>query len=114
MTKKRYDDLVKDIKKFCDDRDWSQFHDPKNLALSLSLEASEVLELFQWTLDNKINPEKEDEMAGELADVFYWLIMLSNHYDIDLVKALEDKMKISAKKYPVEKAKGNSKKYTEL
>jgi len=114
MDQNRYNKLVKEIKAFCDERDWSQFHDPKNLAISLNLEASEVLELFQWTLDNKINPDKKDEIASELADVFYWLIMLSNHYNIDLVKALEDKMKISAKKYPVEKAKGNRKKYTEL
>jgi len=114
MDSGRYEELVKSMKEFSRARDWGQFHDPKNLALSLNLEASEVLELFQWTQDNKINPDKKDEMAGELADVFYWLIMLSNHYDIDLIKALEDKMKISAKKYPIEKSKGISKKYTEL
>lgn len=114
MKEERYTRLITAIKVFCDERDWSQFHDPKNLAISLNLEASEVLELFQWTLDNKVNPKKESELPGELADVFYWLIMLANHYDIDLLKALEEKMKLNAKKYPVEKAKGVSTKYTEL
>jgi NTP pyrophosphatase (non-canonical NTP hydrolase) len=114
MKKGKYQDLVTKIKEFCDERDWGQFHDPKNLAISLNLEASEVLELFQWTIDNKVKPEKKGEIAGELADVFYWLIMLSNHYNIDLLEALEEKMKVNAKKYPIEKAKGVSTKYTEL
>lgn len=106
--------ITEKILKFRDARDWSQFHDPKNLAISLNLEASEVLELFQWTLDNKINPKKKNELSGELADVFYWLIMIANHYDINLLKALEEKMIINAKKYPVVKAKGKSDKYTDL
>jgi len=112
--KDRFDKIKQKIAKFCKDRDWNKFHDPKNLAISLNLEAAEVLELFQWTLDNKINPKKEDEIAGELADVFYWLIMLANHYNIDLVEALDKKMDINEKKYPVKKAKGVSDKYTEL
>ena len=106
--------LKERIKKFCEERDWSQFHDPKNLAISLNLEAAEVLELFQWTKDNEINPKKLEELPGELADVFYWLIMLAEHYNIDLLEALDQKMDINEKKYPVEKAKGNSSKYTEL
>ena len=110
----KFEVLVTRIKKFCADRDWSQFHDPKNLAISLQLEASEVLELFQWTKDNKVNPGKEGEVADELADVLYWLIMLSNHYDIDLVEALNAKMHKNEAKYPIEKSKGISSKYTEL
>ncbi len=102
------------IKQFCHERDWSQFHDPKNLAISLQLEASEVLELFQWTKDNQAKPGKEGEMADELADVFYWLIMLSNHYSIDLIVALNKKMVENERKYPVEKAKGVSTKYSAL
>ncbi len=102
------------IKTFCQDRDWSQFHDPKNLALSLQLEASEVLELFQWTKDNQINPEKIKELPDELADALYWVIMLANHYDIDLKRALEDKMDQNEVKYPIDKAKGKSAKYTNL
>ena len=109
-----FEQLTERIKKFCADRDWSQFHDPKNLAISLQLEASEVLELFQWTKDNQIKTGKEEEMKDELADVLYWLMMLSNHYDIDLVSALNIKMDKNEVKYPIEKAKGSSIKYTEL
>lgn len=110
----RYKEVVERIKQFSEDRDWSQFHDPKNLAISLQLEASEVLELFQWTRDNQIKAGKDNEMADELADVFYWLIMLANHYNIDLTEALSQKMDKNEAKYPIEKAKGNSSKYTEL
>lgn len=102
------------IKKFCEERDWSQFHDPKNLAISLQLEASEVLELFQWTKDNQAKPDKAEDMKDELADVLYWVIMLSNHYNIDLVSALDKKMDKNEVKYPIEKAKGSSAKYSEL
>lgn len=110
----RFEKLLQRIRTFCADRDWSQFHDPKNLAISLQLEASEVLELFQWTKDNQAKVGKEKDMADELADVFYWLIMLANHYEIDLTKALEKKMDKNEVKYPVEKAKGRANKYTEL
>lgn len=110
----KFQAVVTRIKQFCDDRDWSQFHDPKNLAISLQLEASEVLELFQWTTNNKIKEGKESEIEDELADVLYWLIMLSNHYRIDLLSALETKMDKNELKYPVEKSRGNSSKYNEL
>ncbi len=108
------DSLNKRIKQFCQDREWSQFHDPKNLALSLQLESSEVLELFQWTKDNEINPNKRDEIGDELADVLYWVIMLSNHYGVDLIDSLNKKMDKNEAKYPVEKAKGVATKYSEL
>lgn len=114
QSKDKYTEITERIKKFCADRNWSQFHDPKNLAISLQLEASEVLELFQWTKDNQAKPDKESEIADELADVLYWLIMLSNHYDIDLADALDKKMDKNEEKYPIEKAKGTSAKYTEL
>jgi NTP pyrophosphatase (non-canonical NTP hydrolase) len=114
MSLNNYDQLQERIKKFCADRDWSQFHDPKNLAISLQLEASEVLELFQWTKDNQIKENKKDDLRDELADVLYWLIMLANHYDVDLITALENKMDKNEVKYPIEKAKGKSSKYTEL
>ena len=106
--------LQKRIKQFCIDRDWSQFHDPKNLAISLQLETSEVLELFQWTKDNQAKVGRGEEMKEELADVLYWLFMLANHYEIDLLTALEEKMNKNEAKYPIDKAKGNSSKYTEL
>ncbi len=114
MSDDRFTQLQNSIKKFSSDRNWSQFHDPKNLALSLNLEASEVLELFQWTQDNKVNPDKESEISGEIADVFYWLVMLANHYELDLIDILKKKMVENEEKYPIEKAKGVSAKYTEL
>jgi NTP pyrophosphatase (non-canonical NTP hydrolase) len=114
MEQSDYVALIQRIKDFCHARDWSQFHDPKNLAISLQLEASEVLELFQWTKDNKAKEGKEENMKDELADVLYWVIMLSNHYKIDLISALNTKMDKNELSYPVEKAKGNSSKYTEL
>lgn len=109
-----YDQLILRIKQFCAERDWSQFHDPKNLALSLQLEASEVLELFQWTKDNQIKPGKEPQISEEIADVLYWVIMLSNHYNINLIEALNNKMDENERKYPVEKSRGSAVKYTEL
>lgn len=110
----KFEALVTRIKKFSEDRDWSQFHDPKNLAISLNLEAAEVLELYQWTKDNQLKPERAGKINEELADVMYWLILLSNHYGIDLVEVLDKKMDQNEAKYPVEKAKGKSDKYTEL
>jgi NTP pyrophosphatase (non-canonical NTP hydrolase) len=110
-------DLQNQIRKFCDDRDWDQFHNPKDLSISLSLEAAEVLEHFQWksaeemarhAIDNK------EAVGEELADVFYWLLLLANKLDVDLVQAFQAKMEKNAAKYPVEKAKGSHKKYTEL
>lgn len=114
QTDGKYQELVERIKHFCEERDWSQFHDPKNLAISLQLEAAEVLELFQWTKDNQMKPGKDEDMADELADVLYWLVMLANHYSIDLTAALDKKMDKNETKYPIEKAKGSAAKYTEL
>jgi NTP pyrophosphatase (non-canonical NTP hydrolase) len=107
-------DFIAKIRAFCEARDWSQFHDPKNLAISLQLEASEVLELFQWTQDNKLKPGAEDKLAAELADVFYWTLMLADKHGIDLAAALDRKMVENEAKYPVDKAKGSSAKYTDL
>lgn len=109
-----FKNLVARIRKFCDERDWTQFHDPKNLAISLQLESSEVLELFQWTKNNQIKEGKDSDIADELADVLYWLIMLANHYDINLIESLDKKMFKNEAKYPVDKAKGVATKYTEL
>ena len=102
------------IKEFIKQRDWKQFHDPKNLAISLNLESSEVLELFQWTKDNEINKNKITNLTDELADVYYWLLLLADHYDIDIESALEEKIKKNEKKYPIDKSKGSSEKYSEF
>jgi NTP pyrophosphatase (non-canonical NTP hydrolase) len=110
-------DLQKAIRKFCDDRDWDQFHNPKDLSISLALEAAEVMEHFQWKNPQEMDhhaKHKKDDIAEELADVFYWVLLLANKLDVDMIEAFEKKMKKNAAKYPVAKAKGSHKKYTEL
>lgn len=110
-------ELQKIVHDFCIARDWDQFHNPKDLAISLSLEASEVLEQFQWKnnkeIDEYLNSHKND-IADELVDVLYWILLLSNKLDIDLVGSFNKKMLANEAKYPIEKSKGNHKKYTEL
>ncbi|MCA9301320.1 nucleotide pyrophosphohydrolase [Candidatus Saccharibacteria bacterium] len=109
--------LQEQIKKFCNDRDWQQFHKFKDLAISLSLEASEVLEHFQWKSDEEINKhinEKSNKIADELADVLYWTLYISDKAGIDLSAAFAAKMKKNEIKYPIEKAKGSHRKYTEI
>lgn len=108
------DELIESILKFRKERNWKQFHTPKNLAISMLLEAGEVLELFQWTKDHKLPKERLPELKEELADVYYWLLLLSHEFKIDLNKEFKAKMVKNAKKYPVSKAKGTSKKYTKL
>lgn len=95
-------------------RDWAQFHSPKNITISLVLEATEALELFQWSKDNNLPKEKIKDLGNELADVYYWLLLLSHDMGINIEEALEDKLKEIQKKYPISKSKGSSKKYTEL
>lgn len=110
-------DLTKIILKFRDARNWKQFHNPKDMAISLSLEAAEVLEHFQWKSESEIADylkTSKGHISEELADVFYWILLMSNDLGIDIKEALEKKMVISNKKYPVEKSKGSHKKYTEL
>ena len=109
--------LTKFIVEFRKARDWQQFHTPKDMALSLTLEATEVLEHFQFKNEAAAKAHVEShkaEIAEELADVFFWTLMMSHDFGIDLEKALDDKMKKNALHYPVDKAKGNTKKYTEL
>lgn len=102
---------------FREARDWKQFHNPKDLALSLCLESAEVLEHFQWRngpeLEEYLRKHKDD-IGEELSDVLYWIILLSHDLDIDILEALDRKMDKNETKYSVEKAKGNHKKYTEL
>lgn len=105
------------IRKFCDERDWDQFHNPKDLSISLALEAAEVLEHFQWKNKDEMeihSVNNKDAIAEELADVLYWVLLLSNKLDVDLVSSFQDKMLKNEQKYPVDKAKGSHKKYTEL
>ena len=109
--------LTKQIIEFRDKRDWEQFHKPKDLALSLNLEASEVMELFQWKSEEDVKEyikSNKEEIGDELADVLYWVLLMSHDLDIDITEALKKKMEKNKKKYPVEKAKGKNSKYTKL
>ena len=109
--------VIKKLIKFRDARDWEQFHNPKDMALSLTLEAAEVLEHFQWKngkeLDLYVKTHRND-IGEELADVFNWVLLLSNYLSIDIVKASEKKIKKNEKKYPIKKAKGKHTKYDVL
>ena len=110
-------ELAASLRVFAKERDWDQFHSPRNLAAALSVEAGELLEHFQWMNDEQsesIAAEKKSEIALELADVFLYLIRLADQLDIDLIASAKRKLKINAEKYPVERARGTSKKYTEL
>lgn len=102
--------LKQEVAQFNKERDWDQFHSPANLAKSISIEAGELLECFQWD-ENHFDKAAVEE---ELADVVNYCIQMSNVLDVDLKKIVEDKMAITAKKYPVGKCKGKSTKYTKL
>lgn len=113
----KIEDLTNRIIAFRDARDWKQFHNPKDCAISLALEAAEVLEHFQWK--NKEEMEvyvktNNEEISEELADVLYWVLLMSKDLNINVLEALDKKMKKNEDKYPVEKAKGKHTKYTEL
>jgi Predicted pyrophosphatase len=102
---------------FRDARNWKQFHNPKDLAISLLLEATEVLEHFQWKNADEMArhvKENKEDVGEELADVLYWVLLMANDLDIDLAKVFYDKQQKNDKKYPADKASGNHKKYTEL
>lgn len=102
------------IRRFVKERDWEQFHNPKDLAISLSLEANELLELFQWSGSDLEVKGKRDAMKEELADVFAYAFMMADAIQADPKEIILEKMGKNAAKYPVEKAYGSSKKYDEL
>lgn len=104
------EDLIKRICEFRDQREWSQFHTPENLSKSIVIEAAELLENFQWDGESY----DEQNVKEELADVMNYCILLADQLNIDIIQAMHDKIDKNALKYPVEKAKGTSKKYTEL
>jgi NTP pyrophosphatase (non-canonical NTP hydrolase) len=111
------DELTRKVIAFRDARDWKQFHNPKDVALSMVLEAGEVMEHFQWRdeADIKEYLKSNKNLVGEeLADVLYWVLLLSHDLDIDIEKALVGKLIKNARKYPLKKAKGSKKKYNEL
>lgn len=105
------DNIIKHILAFRDDRNWKQFHNPKDLAISLNVEASELLELFLWKGNEDINIEK---LKDELADVFYCAFLLADAFQLDVISIIKEKLIKNEVKYPVEKAKDSNKKYDEL
>ena len=109
--------LTDQIVAFRDERDWKQFHNAKDMALSLTLEAAEVLELFQWKVGEAVDlvaTERTQDLADELADVLYYTLLMAHDQGIDITQALTDKLQRNAEKYPVDKSRGSSSKYTEL
>lgn len=107
-------ELQEKILQFRDARDWKQFHNPKDLAISLSLEASELLEIFQWSGDDLVVAQKKDKVKEELADVMIYSMLMADAYGLDVSEIIEQKLTANNKKYPVEKAFGKAAKYTEL
>ena len=105
------------LRQFADERDWDQFHSPKNLASALAVEAAELLERFQWLTEDqsrKLPPEELARVREEMADVLNYLVRLADKLDVNLLEAASDKIKVNALKYPVDKARGSVKKYSEL
>ncbi len=111
MISKETIDLVT---KFRDDRDWSQFHNPKDLAISINLEASELLEIFQWSGGDLECGDKLDRIKEELADVLCYCVLLADRCGLDMDEIIREKVKKNGEKYPAEIARGNKEKYTEL
>lgn len=110
--------LTELVKKFCEERDWDQFHPAKDLAIGLSTEANELLDLFRFKTDSAISakfqePEFKEKVSDELADVFFFVLRFSQMNKIDLEQALKRKVQKNAAKYPIETARGSNKKYNE-
>ena len=105
------------LRDFAAERNWEQFHTPKNLAIALSVEASELLEHFQWLTDvesRSLDAARLAQVREEIADVLLYLVRLADRLDVDLLAAARDKLELNARKYPADKARGSSRKYTDL
>jgi NTP pyrophosphatase (non-canonical NTP hydrolase) len=117
LSERTLSDLAELVLEFREERDWKQFHNPKDMALSLSLEAAELLELMQWRngaeLDQHLVANKM-RLGEELSDVLGWILLIASDQGIDLADAFEKKIELNKRKYPIEKAKGSAKKYDEL
>jgi NTP pyrophosphatase (non-canonical NTP hydrolase) len=109
-----YREVIDHLIAFRDDRDWSQFHDSKNLALAISIEAAELNELFLWKKETESDNVNIEKLKEELADVLSFSFLLAEKHNLDIFEIILEKIKKNAEKYPVEKAKGTAKKYDEL
>jgi dCTP diphosphatase len=111
------DDLSRRLRAFAKERDWEQFHAPKNLAMALAVEAAELMEHFQWLTEQQsaeLSPAAKEQVATELADVFIYTVRLADRLGVDLEPAVEAKIIANAAKYPIEKSRGIARKYTEF
>ncbi len=109
-------DLQRRLRAFAAERDWEQFHAPKNLVMALSVEAAELVEHFQWLTPEQsetLPPDTRHAVSHEMADVFIYLLRLAERLDVDLLAAVEEKMRLNAEKYPADRVRGSAKKYTE-
>lgn len=102
------------INQFRDDRDWRKFHNEKDLAISISLEASELLELFQWKNSEEVVESSLNEIKEELADVLIYSLMMADNLNLDVEDIIKNKLDLNERKYPIEKSRGSNKKYNEL
>jgi dCTP diphosphatase len=112
-----FDDIIKQIKQFRDERDWMQFHNPKDMAVAISVEAAELLQLFLWKDSAEISNcarEKRQQIEEEIADIAIYLLELADNLEIDLAQVVEAKLHLNAERYPAAKARGKAVKYTEL
>lgn len=107
-------ETINQVLKFRDDRNWKQFHNPKDLALSISLEAAELLEVFQWSGSDTVCESKKDQIREELADILVYCIHMADACELDMDEIIQEKMKKNNAKYPVEKAKDSAAKYDKL
>lgn len=107
-------ETIAQVLQFTEDRNWKQFHNPKDLAISICLEAAELLEVFQWSADDTECSDKIDRIREELADVLNYCILMADAYGLDLDEIILEKLKKNEQKYPVNKAYGNKEKYTQL
>jgi len=110
----KYQETLDQLISFRNNRDWEQFHDSKNLALALFLEAAELNELFLWKKDAESEQVNPDKLKEELADVLAYAFLLAEKHNLDIFEIVQEKIKRNAEKYPVDKAKGTAKKYNEL
>ena len=116
MSHKDIADLANRLRQFAVDRDWEQFHSPKNISMALSVEVAEIVEHFQWLTEQQsreLDNSKKAEVSQELADAFIYLVRLADQLDIDLMAAADKKIQINEAKYPADRVRGSSKKYTE-
>ncbi len=110
------DDLVRSLRRFATERDWDKYHSPKNLSMALSKETAEIVELFQWLTQEEsrnLSVEKRARLTEEIGDVLIYLAVLADKFEIDPVEAAKEKLKKNIEKYPADKVKGKSDKYTE-